>query len=58
MQPSLPFEINALLLELDTQKLLTMSVDEDALHTRAKKVARTWGIDLSSLEDGPGEYAW
>ncbi|KAH0370665.1 hypothetical protein KCU65_g2405, partial [Aureobasidium melanogenum] len=40
MQPSLAFEMNALLLDLDTEKLLMMSVDEDALHTRAKKVAR------------------
>ncbi|KAH0154881.1 hypothetical protein KCU67_g8894, partial [Aureobasidium melanogenum] len=58
MQPSLAFEMNALLLELDTQKLLTMSVDEDALHVRAKKVARAWGVELSSLEDGPSGLAW
>ncbi|KAG9951701.1 hypothetical protein KCU85_g2706, partial [Aureobasidium melanogenum] len=58
MQPSLAFEVNALLLELNTEKLLTMSADEDALHTRATKVARAWGIDLSSLEDGPGGLAW
>lgn len=58
MQPSLAFEMNALLLDLDTQKLLTMSVDEDALHVRAKKVARAWGVELSSLEDGPGGLAW
>ncbi|KEQ59821.1 uncharacterized protein M437DRAFT_55868 [Aureobasidium melanogenum CBS 110374] len=32
MQPSLAFEVNALLLELDTEKLLTMSADEDTLH--------------------------
>ncbi|KAH0384782.1 hypothetical protein KCU92_g4101, partial [Aureobasidium melanogenum] len=58
MQPSLAFEMNALLLELDTQKLLTMSADEDALHVKAKKVARAWGVELSSLEDGPGGLAW
>ncbi|KAG9640147.1 hypothetical protein KCU95_g12458, partial [Aureobasidium melanogenum] len=58
MQPSLAFEMNALLLDLDTQKLLTMSVDEDALHVRAKKVARAWGVELSSLEDSPGGLAW
>ncbi|KAH0008807.1 hypothetical protein KCU78_g11045, partial [Aureobasidium melanogenum] len=57
MQPSLAFEMNALLLELNTQKLFTMSVDEDALHTRAKKVAKAWGVELSSLEDGPGGLA-
>ncbi|KAH0012321.1 hypothetical protein KCU78_g9732, partial [Aureobasidium melanogenum] len=58
MQPSLAFEMNALLLELDTQKLLTMSADEDALHVKAKKVARAWGVELSSLEDGPSGLAW
>ncbi|KAG9685080.1 hypothetical protein KCU95_g12622, partial [Aureobasidium melanogenum] len=58
MQPSLAFEVNALLLELDTEKLLTMSADEDTLHIRAKKVARAWGVELSSLEDGPGGLAW
>lgn len=58
MQPSLVFEMNALLLELDTQKLLAMSVDEDALHARAKKVARDWGVELSSLEDGPSGLSW
>ncbi|KAG9679795.1 hypothetical protein KCU99_g323, partial [Aureobasidium melanogenum] len=58
MQPSLAFEMNALLLELDTQKLLTMSVDEDALHVKAKKVARAWGVALSSLEDDPSGLAW
>ncbi|KAG9641119.1 hypothetical protein KCU64_g12672, partial [Aureobasidium melanogenum] len=58
MQPSLAFEMNALLLELDTQNLLKMSVDEDALHAKAKKVARAWGVELSSLEFGPGGLAW
>lgn len=58
MQPSLAFEVNALLLELDTEKLLKMSVDEDALHVKAKRVARAWGVELSSLEGGPSGLAW
>ncbi|CAD0088911.1 unnamed protein product [Aureobasidium vineae] len=58
LQPSLAFEMTALLLEIDTLKLLSMTVDDEALFARAKKVARAWGVELSNLESGPDGVAW
>ncbi|THV65732.1 hypothetical protein D6D28_08876 [Aureobasidium pullulans] len=40
LQPALAFEMIALLLELDTPKLLTLSVDNDAFHEKVTKIAR------------------
>ncbi|CAD0109240.1 unnamed protein product [Aureobasidium uvarum] len=57
LQPSLAFEMTALLLEIDTTKLLSMTVDEEALFARAKKVARAWGVELSSLDNSPDGVA-
>ncbi|THW69074.1 hypothetical protein D6D25_01101 [Aureobasidium pullulans] len=42
LQPALAFEMIALLLELDTPKLLTLSVDNDAFHEKVTKIARAW----------------
>ncbi|THW32551.1 hypothetical protein D6D22_09561 [Aureobasidium pullulans] len=42
LQPALAFEMIALLLELDTSKLLTLSVDNDAFHEKVTKIARAW----------------
>ncbi|TIA31654.1 hypothetical protein D6C78_08772 [Aureobasidium pullulans] len=42
LQPALAFEMIALLLELDTPKLLTLSVDNDAFHVKVTKIARAW----------------
>ncbi|THX76247.1 hypothetical protein D6D05_06167 [Aureobasidium pullulans] len=42
LQPALAFEMIALLVELDTPKLLTLSVDNDAFHEKVTKIARAW----------------
>ncbi|KAG2162204.1 hypothetical protein VTO58DRAFT_106320 [Aureobasidium pullulans] len=42
LQPALALEMIALLVELDTPKLLTLSVDNDAFHEKVTKIARAW----------------
>ncbi|KAI5256846.1 hypothetical protein E4T42_01418 [Aureobasidium subglaciale] len=58
LQPSLAFEMTALLLNIDTKRLLEVTVDGDALYNRTKAVAKTWGVDITAWDVAPSGIPW